>query len=79
VVSTRLSMPCTYDTAKAPSEWPMIASLLVRPGVTDLRSLRRSSSFQNGLNELTLADPALGFLYGFLGVDSMKSVASIVP
>src|SRR3954451_16678433 len=32
-VSTRESVPCTCDTAEAPSEWPMIARRVVRPGV----------------------------------------------
>src|SRR4051794_4890872 len=47
-VSTRGSIPCTYDTANAPSEWPMIASLVVRPGVTVCLSGRRSNRFQYG-------------------------------
>src|SRR3954453_1844614 len=32
--STRESTPCTYDTAAAPSECPMMATRSVRPGVT---------------------------------------------
>src|SRR4051812_22818162 len=33
--STRLSTPCTYDTAAAPSEWPAMATREVRPRVTE--------------------------------------------
>src|SRR3954454_20920138 len=52
-VSTRLSTPCTYDTADAPSECPMIATRVWRPRVTERRSRRRSNSRQSGLNEFT--------------------------
>src|SRR5438132_10962707 len=37
-VSTRASTPCTKETAAAPSEWPMTATLVVRPGVTERAS-----------------------------------------
>src|SRR3954454_10595958 len=52
-VSTRGSVPCTCETAEAPSEWPMIAKRVVRPGVTVRLSAERSQSFQSGLNALT--------------------------
>ena len=44
--STRSSMPCTFDTAAAPIEWPMIAIRVVRPGVTVRSSGERSNSRQ---------------------------------
>src|SRR4051795_9082824 len=48
-VSTRGSTPCTYDTAAAPSEWPTIATRVVRPGVTERLSGPASNSFHSGL------------------------------
>src|SRR4051812_31687034 len=44
--STRLSVPCTLETAAAPIEWPMIAILVVRPGVTVRVSTERSNCCQ---------------------------------
>jgi hypothetical protein len=78
-VSTRLSTPCTYETAAAPSEWPMIATRRVRPGVAVLRSRERSNCRQSGLNEFTGTSPPDGFGYGRLGVERKKSSASSVP
>src|SRR5689334_23095834 len=48
-VSTRGSVPWTCDTAAAPRECPMIAILLVRPGVTVWVSGVRSSFAAYGL------------------------------
>src|SRR3954454_2821674 len=78
-VSTRGSTPCTYDTAAAPSEWPTIATRVVRPGVTERLSGPASNSFHSGLNELTGVSPPDGFLYGLAGVDRKKLSASWVP
>ena len=47
--STRESVPWTFDTAAAPSEWPTIATRVVRPGVTVRLSALRSNSCQYGL------------------------------
>src|SRR5215211_7782323 len=79
VAITRLSMPWTYDTAKAPSEWPMIATFVRRPGVTVFLSLRRSNSFQYGLKRFALVSPALRLGYGLDGVDRKNDSASWVP
>src|SRR4051794_14598587 len=43
---TRLSVPWTFDTAAAPMEWPMIAILVCRPGVSLFGSGARSNSRQ---------------------------------
>src|SRR4051812_7993785 len=78
-VCTRGSVPWTFDTAAAPSEWPMIAIRVVRPGVTVFLSFERSHSFQNGLNLLTSTSPDAGLLYGASGRETKKSSASTVP
>src|SRR3954452_7752432 len=78
-VSTRGSVPCTCETADAPSEWPMIAMRVVRPGVTVRLSAERSHRFHSGLNALTGWSDPFGFLYGLSGVEVKKSSASIVP
>src|SRR4051812_35277596 len=78
-VSTRGSVPCTCETADAPSEWPMIAILVLRPGVTVRLSGERSKSFQSGLKPFTGWSAPAGFLYGLSGVEVKKSSASIVP
>src|SRR4051812_15089660 len=44
--ATRLSTPCTFETAAAPIEWPMIAILEVRPLVAVRVSGVRSNNFQ---------------------------------
>ena len=43
---TRSSKPCTFDTAAAPIEWPMMAIRVVRPGVSVRLSGERSNSCQ---------------------------------
>src|SRR5262245_25469874 len=78
-VSTRLSTPCTYETAAAPSECPMIATRLVRPRVFVRPSRERSNLRQSGLNEFTGTLPPEGFGYGRRGVERKKSSASSVP
>src|SRR3954453_6615537 len=78
-VSTRESVPCTCETADAPSEWPMIAIRVVRPGVTERLSGERSHTFHSGLNALTGWSEPFGFLYGWSGVETKKSSASSVP
>ncbi len=45
-VATRSSVPCTFETAAAPIEWPMIAIFVVRPGVAVRRSAARSKCSQ---------------------------------
>src|SRR4051812_5089485 len=72
--STRSSTPCTYETARAPSEWPTSASRVVRPGVTDAGSGERSNWSQSGLKPFTWALPAPGLPYGAEGVDRKKSI-----
>src|SRR6478609_9139205 len=67
-VATRLSVPCTCETAVAPSEWPMIA--------TGAASYDR----QKGLyDEVALAPSELSLGYRCLGSDTKKSSASSVP
>ena len=78
-VSTRRSTPCTYETAEAPSEWPTIATRLVRPGVAVLRSRVRSNSRQSGLNEFTGVSAPERFGYLRRGVERKKLSASCVP
>src|SRR4051794_19112426 len=82
-VSTRGSTPCTYETAAAPSEWPMIATRVERPGVTVRGSGLESNSFQYGLNELTGVlsglSSAVGLVYLWSGVERKKLSASCVP
>src|SRR4051794_8824832 len=78
-VCTRLSIPWTYEIANAPSEWPTIATRVVRPGVSVLLSGERSNSFQYGLKPLTFVSLECGDLYGLPGVERKKSSASVVP
>ena len=80
-VSTRLSIPCTYDTAEAPSEWPMIATRRVRPRRRSCGGrAMRSNSFHSGLKRVHVhvaRVPARGS--ACRGVERKKLSASCVP
>ena len=56
-VSTRSSVPCTLDTAEAPSEWPMIATRVVRPGRHRAPVGRAVEQLPAGVEAVTVASP----------------------
>ena len=59
-VAIRLSIACTPEIANAPSECPITAMRVVRPGVAVRRSGERSKRRQAGLNRVTAAPSAPG-------------------
>src|SRR3954468_12603813 len=77
-VSTRLSTAWTFDTAKAPSECPTIATRVRRPRVTDRLSRLRLKSRQSGLKRFTGVS-ALRLRYGLRGGEGEKLGAARGP